>query len=439
MSKIAIIGSGISGMGAAWALRNTADITVFEAEARPGGHAHTMDIDYDGRNIAVDVGFIVYNGDNYPNLTGLFDTLGVETQVSDMSFAVSNPDGFEWASTLTGMFAHKRNFFRPRFHRFWRTILKFNDLARQQLESGEVGDVGLGYWLKKNGFDEDFRENYILPMGAAIWSTPEKALLDYPAISFFRFFENHRLMHRERPAWRTVTGGSRSYVEKIAADLGDRLRLSAPVASVAPHGDQIKVTLQSSEVDYFDDVILATHSDISRSLLDPSYEDPRFLLGSARYRTNQIYVHRDPALMPGRRAAWASWNVLKQNGDDICLTYWMNLLQKLPDDCPLFVTLNPDTPPAPELTFTSFSCDHPQFDGAAEAAVRVLKRHLGENGIWLAGAWMGSGFHEDGLKAGLSAGLSLGGKVEWVPEGVDIVEPARTTHADSQQQRLASN
>ncbi len=421
MKRIAIIGSGISGLGAAYALKDTADITVYEANDRAGGHAHTIDIDYEGEMLAVDVGFIVYNALNYPNLIGFFDALGVQTEASDMSFAVSNPDGYEWASTLKGIFAQRRNFFRPKFHKFWRTILKFNDLARAELEAGKIDDISLGFWLEKHGFEQDFLDNYILPMGGAIWSTPEAEMLDYPARSFFQFFENHRLMHKERPKWRTVTGGSRNYVQRVASLLGDRLKLGAPVQAVAPFGEKVRVILADGRTEVFDDVILATHSDTSRALLDADYETQRFLLGSTRYRPNKIFLHRDPSLMPKRKAAWASWNVIKQNTPEMCLSYWMNRLQNLPDDRPLFVTLNPETPPAPHLTFATMDKAHPQFDAPAEAAVRELKRIQGDNHIWLAGAWMGSGFHEDGLKAGLSCALSLGGHIPWTAEGVDLV------------------
>lgn len=420
MKRIAIIGSGISGLGAAYALKDVADVTVYEADSRAGGHAHTMDVEYDGTPLSVDVGFIVYNGLNYPNLIGFFDALGVKTEASDMSFAVSNPDGYEWASTLNGIFAQRSNFFRPKFHKFWRTILKFNDLAREELLAGKIDDVSLGSWLRKQGFDQDFLDNYILPMGGAIWSTPEAEMLDYPARSFFQFFENHRLMHKERPKWRTVAGGSRNYVENVSGLLGDRLKLNAPVSSINPFANKVRVDFEGGDNETFDDVIVATHSDTALSLLDGSYEDKRFFLRSVRYRPNTIYLHRDPSLMPKRKAAWASWNVIKQDSPEICLTYWMNKLQNLPDEHPVFVTLNPDTPPAPHLTFATMEKAHPQFDGPAEAAVRALKREQGKDNIWLAGAWMGSGFHEDGLKSGLSCALSLGGQVPWSPEGVEI-------------------
>jgi uncharacterized protein len=425
MKRIAIIGSGISGLGAAWALRDTAEVTLFEKGDRLGGHACTHSFDYDGETLNVDLGFIVYNGLNYPNLIGFLDALAVETQPSDMSFSVADPDGWIWASTTGGIFAQKRNLFSPRFHRFWQTILKFNDIARTELAAGKINDTTLGAWLDRHGFDDDFRENYVLPMGAAIWSTPEARMLDCPALSFFQFFDNHRLMHKERPKWRTVSGGSRKYVEKVAADLGSRVRRNTSVARVHPFADKVAVVLASGKTEFYDDVILACHSDEALGLLERDYEDPAFYLRSVKYRPNTIYLHRDPALMPGRKAAWASWNVLKQANGDICLTYWMNRLQGIDPDKPVFITLNPETPPAPDLTFHEYQFDHPQFDTAAEAAVRSLKRIQGKDGIWFAGAWMGRGFHEDGLKSGLSPALSLGGVVPWDAKGVDIVAVRR--------------
>lgn len=429
MKKIAVIGSGISGLGAAWALRDTADVVLFERDERPGGHACTHIFDYEGHETAVDLGFIVYNSMNYPNLIGFFDALGVETQPSDMSFAVSDPKGWEWASTLKGIFAQTQNLVNPEFHRFWRTILRFNDLARAELAAGPIRDTTLGAWLDRHGFSAAFRQNYILPMGAAIWSTPEDDMLNYPAQSFFQFFDNHRLMHKERPKWRTVTGGSRNYVERAHRDLGERVRLGMPVERIYPFGDKVSVVSRGNVAEIFDEVILASHSNESLRLVEDHYEDQAFLLRSVRYRPNRIYLHRDPALMPRRRAAWASWNVLKQGGEDVCLTYWMNRLQGLPDERPVFITLNPERPPAPELTFHEYSFDHPQFDAAAEAAVRSIRRIQGKDRLWFAGAWMGRGFHEDGLKSGLSAALSLGGSVPWEAKGVDTHAPTRHTPA----------
>ncbi len=427
LKRIAIIGSGISGLGAAYALKDTAHITLFERDPTAGGHACTHTVDYDGVTIPVDLGFIVYNGLNYPNLIGLFDSLGVQTQPSDMSFSVSDPDGWQWASTARGLFAQPGNMLRPGFLRFLKTILRFNDTARTELATGGLTDTTLGAWLDRHSFDATFRDNYILPMAAAIWSTPEDRILDYPAQSFFQFFDNHRLMHRERPKWRTVTGGSQNYVRRLTALLGDRFRPGTAVQSVGRFGARVRVTLESGNSELFDEVILATHSDVSLRLLGNDDSDACFLLRSVRYRPNTIYLHRDPALMPPRRAAWASWNVLKQGSGEICLTYWMNRLQGIDAARPLFITLNPNRPPRAELIFHTYQFDHPQFDAPAEAAVRALKRIQGQDGIWFAGAWMGRGFHEDGLKSGLAAALALGGRVPWHAKGVDNYAPIRDT------------
>jgi len=416
--RIAVIGSGISGLSAAWALRDVADVTLFERRSRIGGHSCTLDIDYDGTPLSVDVGFIVYNALNYPNLIGLFDALDVATQPADMSFAVSNPNGYEWSSNPSGILAWKRNLLKPRYYKFLRTILKFNDTAREELAAGTLKDATLRLWLDRHGFDEDFIENYIRPMGAAIWSTPQGEILDFPALSFFDFFENHRLMHRERPNWRTVSGGSRNYVDKLVAALADRIRADTPITAVRRMGGQVGVTPENGPEEIFDHVIMASHSDQALDVLGDGFEDRQFLLKSVRYRPNDIYLHRDDRLMPRRKAAWAAWNVLDDGAEDVCLTYWMNVLQGLPESQPVFVTLNPATPPAPEMTFSRFSFDHPQFDLAAEAAVREIRRTNGDNGLWMAGAWMGSGFHEDGLKSGLEAALSLGGTVPWDVENI---------------------
>ncbi len=438
MKRIAIIGAGISGLGAAYALKDTAHVTVFEKDARAGGHACTHVIDYDGIETPVDLGFIVYNGTNYPNLIGLFEAIGVPTQASDMSFAVSDPNGWQWASTANGLFAQRRNLVSPKFHRFWRTILQFNDLARAELEAGRIADTTLGAWLDRHHFSEDFRKNYVLPMGAAIWSTPEKEMLDYPAMSFFQFFDNHHLMHKERPQWRTVTGGSQNYVSRLMEALGPSVKLDHGAARIARFGEKLAVTTLTDETHVFDEVIVAAHSDDALKLVADNFDEPAFLLRSIRYRPNTIYLHRDPRLMPSRRAAWASWNVLKQANGDICLTYWMNKLQGIDPARPVFITLNPETPPRDDLTFHTYNFEHPQFDRAAEAAVRGLKRLQGKSGLWFAGAWMGRGFHEDGLKAGLSCAFSLGGKVAWDAKGVEMVAreaDTPTSAADAKEAR----
>lgn len=426
--KVAIVGSGISGLGAAFALQETADVTVLEASPRAGGHSCTIEVSgTDGSVTPVDIGFIVYNGHNYPNLTGLFQALGVATQTSDMSFSLSGANGFEWASDRRGLFARPANLLRPRFWRFLGEILRFNRLALEAIATDETGHEGFGNWLDARGFGADFKENYILPMGAAIWSTPEARILDYPAGSFLRFFNNHRLINRERPKWRTVSGGSQRYVAALADLLGERLRTGSPVTSVRRHpAGGLMVTLANGSSTRFDHVILAGHSDQSAALLGEEFADRRFPLGSVRYQPNRVVLHTDPAFMPKRKAAWASWNVFKTQDGGLTLTYWMNRLQGLDPARNVFVTLNPRQEIAPAHVLHEAVFDHPLFDAPAAAAVREVKRHNGENGLWFAGAWMGYGFHEDGLKSGLSAALALGGQVPWTPEGVERVDATAT-------------
>jgi predicted NAD/FAD-binding protein len=423
--KVAIVGSGISGLGAAFALKNHADVTVFEAGARAGGHSCTIEFpSADGTMTPVDIGFIVYNGHNYPNLTGLFKALDVATQASDMSFSLSGPDGFEWASDRKGLFARKANLVRPRFWRFLTEILRFNRLAQAAIAAEDGTVEGFGVWLDRHGFSVDFKENYILPMGAAIWSTPEARILDYPAGSFLRFFDNHRLLHSERPKWRTVTGGSQRYVSALAGLLGERLRVGAPVAWVRRHaGGGLMVGLADGSQERFDQVILTCHSDQSAAMLGEDFADRRFPLRSVHYQPNRVVLHTDARFMPKRRAAWASWNVFKTDDGALTLTYWMNRLQGLDPARNVFVTLNPKQEMAEGAVLHERVFDHPLFDAAAAAAVREVKRHNGEDGLWFAGAWMGYGFHEDGLKSGLSAALSLGGKVDWDAEGVELRVP----------------
>ena len=410
--KIAIIGSGVSGLGAALALKDTHAVTLFEKDSRLGGHANTVTVDCSDGPVAVDTGFIVYNETNYPNLVGLLDSLGVDTRLTDMSFACAG-GGVEWSSNFPrGVFAQKRNLLNPSFLWMLNDIRRFNDLARNDLLKADLKDLSLGAYLKLRGFANGFRDRYLLPMGAAIWSTTEGRIGDFPAESFLRFLQNHGLLQFTPPTWKTVEGGSRAYVEKIGAILGDRVRLNAPVSSVrrVPEG----VLVESGRgPELFDQVIMACHSDQSLALLDTDPEERAFL-GAVRYSANKAVLHRDPDLMPGRRQAWGSWNYIgdKQPGSTPYVTYWMNNLQMLTTADPLFVTLN--GPPAdPALVIAEYDYDHPQFDTAALAAQRRIGRIQGRGGVWYAGAWLGYGFHEDGITSGVKVALELGGRVPW--------------------------
>lgn len=419
--KTAIIGSGISGASAAWALSRTADVTLFEASAKPGGHTATVEIDYDGMSIPVDTGFIVYNELNYPELTALFDHLGVKTHESDMGFSLSLDGGrLEWCgSTLWTIFAQKRNFFSPGFLWMLREILRFNRICVADRDSGKMAHATIGDYLQTRGFSAAFRENYLIPMAAAIWSTPRAQMLEYPASSFVTFFENHRLIHgdRDRPMWRSVSGGSQRYLDRLLQPLSGRIRLNTPVRGILRDALGVSIFTDGSEPERFDDVIVAAHSDQAMALLgDPSAAE-RNILSAIPYRPNRVVLHRDPRLMPKRHAAWAAWNYLRSSkesaNDNVCVTYWMNKLQGIDQRTPLFVSLNPTHEPRPETVFGEWSYDHPQFDARGVSARARIDDIQGKRNTWFAGAWTGHGFHEDGLRSGLNAAIALGATIPW--------------------------
>lgn len=432
--RIAIVGTGISGNAAAYALATTTGhtITVYEQDVRPGGHSATVEIDYEGRRIAVDTGFIVYNEMNYPHLTALFAHLGVETQASDMSFAVSARGGrFEWCGrterVVDGLFAQRRNLFSPGYLSMLLEILRFNKVAIVDRQAGRLAGLSLGDYLARCGFSRRFRDDYLIPMGAAIWSMSPSSMLAFPAESFVAFFQNHHLLQWNRPVWRTVTGGSRRYVERIVAPFASAMRLGTRVTAVHRSPEGVVVEDDQGGRENYDQVVFAGHSDQTlAALADPSAQE-RAVLGAIGYRPNAVYLHRDARLMPVRKRAWAAWNVIQSEDPDadLCVTYWMNALQRLDADRPLFVTLNPPEPPAPELTFGVFSYDHPQYDAAAIAAQKQVHTIQGRNRTWFCGAWMGFGFHEDGLAAGLQVAESIGARLPWQQrEAVPLAEAA---------------
>jgi predicted NAD/FAD-binding protein len=424
--RIAVVGTGIGGNAAAWALSRSHRVTVYEKDLRPGGHSHTVDVDYDGRCIAVDTGFIVYNELSYPDLTALFDHLGVKTRPGRMSFSVSAKNGgFEWMGggnslreTLDGVFAQRSNFTSLPFLWMLREVNRFNRQSRQDRAQGLRRDLTLGDYLHQRGFSDRLARDYLVPMGSAIWSIPVDRMLEFPADNFIAFFDNHRLLHDERPVWRTVEGGSRNYVEKMIFPFRDRIRLGAAVVSIERMREGVVVTDASGHRDNFDQVVIGAHSDQALAMLADASERERAVLGAISYRPNTVYLHRDPCLMPKRRRAWASWNFLRANGrgedgGDIAVTYWMNALQGIDEDCPLFVSLNPPVEPRSDLTFARFVCDHPQYDAAAFAAQDRLDTIQGVNRTWFCGAWTGYGFHEDGLRSGLAVAEALGASAPW--------------------------
>ncbi|MFN4008341.1 MAG: NAD(P)/FAD-dependent oxidoreductase [Pannonibacter sp.] len=417
--RIAIIGSGISGNSAAYALCDQHDVVLYEKRLRPGGHSATVDIDYDGVEMAVDTGFIVYNELNYPNLTALFAHLGVATEASDMSFALSVDGGArEWAGTnLDTVFAQRSNLVSPRFLWMLREILRFNRICPKDRAAGLVKGLSLGDYMALRKFSRAFIDDYLVPMGAAIWSTPPSQMLAFPAESFISFFENHRLINFDRPIWRTVSGGSRNYVHRLIDPLKGNVRLGTPVAGVRREGGKVHVRDVSGHTDVFDQVVLASHTDQTLAMLEDPSDDERRILGAIRYRPNAVYLHRDLALMPKRKRVWSAWNYMARTdaeaGTDVSVSYWMNLLQNLDRSRPLFVSLNPPEAPREELTFARFTYDHPQFDAAALAAQKELPRIQGVNQLWYCGAWAGHGFHEDGLVSGLKVARALGAVLPW--------------------------
>ena len=417
--KTAIIGSGISGASAAWALDPAHDVTLFEASARPGGHTATVDIDYQGTPISVDTGFIVYNELNYPLLAALFRHLDVKTHASEMSFALSLDNGrLEWSGQSYGaLFAQKRNLVSPGFYWMLREVLRFNKQCLTDRADRLLNDITIGEYIAWRGFSARFRDDYLVPMGAAIWSTPRASMMDFPALAFVNFFDNHRLIYQDRPAWRTVTGGSRNYLGKLLAPLGRRVRLGEAVLEARREYGKVMLTLSSGRIETFDYAVFAGHSDQTFRILADASDDERAILSAVKFRPNRVVLHRDPALMPKRRAAWSAWNYLRSSREggepEITMTYWMNRLQGIDETKPLFVSLNPEREPKAGTVFGEWTYEHPQFDAAALAAQKRLSFIQGRWNCHFAGAWTGYGFHEDGLRSGLEAASSLGASMPW--------------------------
>lgn len=414
--KIAVVGTGISGMSAAWLLSQRHKVTVYECGSRIGGHSNTITVPSGNGPVAVDTGFVVYNEQTYPNLTALFGHLDVPTQLSDMSFSVSLANGeLEYSGgNLSGLFAEKRNLLRPRFWSMLRDLQRFYREAPRDLALLEQFHTTLGDYLDAGAYGSAFRRDHLLPMAAAIWSAPTSAILNYPAASFIRFQDSHGLLRlRNRPQWRTVKGGSRAYVERLTQSYSDRIRLSAAVTAVQRSEEEpVKVRDRTGHVETFDHVVIATHADQALALLADPTPQERALLGAFGYSRNIAILHRDPAMMPKRRAVWSSWNHIGSESDDdkqACptVTYWMNALQNIPFDTPLFVTLNPRQTPHNQLHSEVYQ--HPLFDSAAITAQRHLWSLQGRCNTWFCGAYFGAGFHEDGLQAGLAVAEALGG------------------------------
>ena len=417
--RIAVIGGGISGLATAWLLQDRYRVTLFEAEARLGGHTNTVDVTLGQVTCPVDTGFLVFNERTYPNLIALFDLLGVRSTATEMSFSVSleNPD-LEWAgSSLATVFGQKRNLLRKPFWGMLSDILRFNRESVAWLAAHPGRSESLQDFLVRGNYSPAFSDWYLLPMAAAIWSCPTGQILGMPLATFVRFCNNHGLLQIfDRPVWRTVLGGGREYVAKLAATLAD-IRLGAAVRQVVRTraGWQLD---QGNDSEYFDQIVLACHSDQALRIAGGSLtEAQRAVLSAITYQPNRALLHTDAALLPRNRQLWSAWNYFAGNGEPghqpVGVSYLINKLQPLPFSEPVVVTLNPAREPAADKVLAEFDYAHPVFDAGAIAAQQRLADIQGQGGLWLAGAWGGYGFHEDGLKSALQVANALGVRAPW--------------------------
>ncbi len=430
VQRIAVVGSGIAGLSAAWLLGQRHAVTLFEAEDWLGGHTHTVDMTVDGTTAPVDTGFLVFNDRTYPNLVALFEHLGVASVASDMSFSVRlEHNGLEWAgANLTALFAQRANLLRPAFWSMLKDILRFNREATALIQQGGRIEGSLGAYLQAGGYGAQFRDWYLLPMAAAIWSCPTRQMLEYPCAAFLRFCHNHGLLQiGDRPKWRTVLGGGREYVARMIADIGD-IRLATPVRSVRRTPGGVELSSTDGE-ERFDQVVLACHSDQSLRLLADASEDEREILGSVRYQPNAIVVHTDESFLPSAREAWSAWNYVSGLGQDaarpVSVSYWLNRLQPLPFRRAVIETLNPHREPQAGSVLARYRYSHPVFDGPALRAQAQLPSIQGRHSTWFCGAWTGYGFHEDGLRSALAVANRLGVHAPWQAEAERPAGPAR--------------
>ena len=413
--RVAVIGSGIAGLSAAWSLSAHARVTLFEAADYFGGHTHTVDVELQGQRHGVDTGFLVFNERTYPLLIALFEQLGVEVAASEMSFSVQLPEQrIEWSGTdINGVFAQRANLLRPRFWGMLADLLRFNRLCTALASRGEEASLAqpIGDFLREQRLGSAFTDWYLLPMVACIWSCPTAQMLSFPISTLIRFCHNHGLLQiSDRPQWFTVRGGARRYVEKLLPRIADR-RLATPVTSVRrlPQGVLVQ-TAQGSE--HFDAVVMAAHSDQCLRLLDDAGAQERALLGAVGYQRNRAVLHTDAGLLPRRRRAWAAWNYEHRGSGGgeqsaVCLHYLLNRLQPLPWQQPVLVSLNPTREPAADSVLGEFDYAHPVFDAAAVAAQARIPSLQGRRDTWFCGAWTRYGFHEDGLLSGLTVAKDM--------------------------------
>ncbi|KAF1852039.1 amine oxidase-like protein [Cucurbitaria berberidis CBS 394.84] len=443
--RIAIVGSGISGLSTLWALRNTQyEIHLFEKEDRLGGHTNTVTWTRNGHNTPVDTGFIVLNTATYPNFISFLKALDVKTIASEMTFGISRDAGaFEWSGTSPqALFAQASNALKPSFWRMIFDIIRFNQFALDLLafapgspDAIAANNMSIGKYLEREGYSDAFRDDYLIPMTACVWSTgADKCSLEFPALTLVRFMWNHHLLSTtsQRPPWLTVEGGSKRYIDAVMKECGNaHVHLGSPVEAVTPQNRRVELRIGGKgegEKQVFDEVVLACHGDQARWIIgDAATSEEKDILDAFETTPNTAYLHSDLSLMPKRRTAWSAWNYLTTSSSSpstnnpsgslqtVCLTYNMNILQHIPTSTfsDVLVTLNPETPPSPSLTQATYQYRHPLYNSRMIAAQDQLERIQGKRGIWYTGAWTGYGFHEDGCKSGLQVGERLGGSLPW--------------------------
>lgn len=417
--RIAVIGSGISGLATAWLLREVHSVTLYEAAERLGGHTHTIEVGIDGLRFPVDTGFLVFNRRTYPNLCALFEHLGIEAVPSEMTFSarIENLD-LEWAgNNLNTVFGQRRNLLRPSFVGMVRDILRFNRETTTLATDVSTCSESLGEFLQRRRYGQAFRDWYLLPMAAAIWSCPTETMLAYPLTTFVRFCHNHGLLQiMDRPQWLTVKGGGREYVRRMAADLSD-IRLNAPVLDVRRAEEGVYV-LTAESCERYDEVVFACHSDQALAILaDQASPAERAVLSAVKYQPNRAVVHSDRSLLPQRRSLWSAWNYAAgpatSGSAPVAVSYLINKLQPLPVQTPVIVSLNPFREPAADTVIADIDYAHPVFDQAAIDAQARLPEINGRDRLWFCGAWGRYGFHEDGLRSALAVVEGMGVVAPW--------------------------
>lgn len=426
MKKVAVVGSGIGGLSAAWLLSNYSskdnpcEVHLFESGQYLGGHSNTVDVSLEGKSAPVDTGFLVHNNRTYPHLIELFKLLGIEVYESDMSFSVKVLEkNLEWAgASLDTLFVQRKNLFSISFLRMIQDILRFNKRKFEYLEKCLKHQWSLGELLVQEKFSDEFRDWYLVPMGACIWSTPTSEMLRFPGFTFIQFCENHGLLQvSDRPQWKTIKGGSREYVKKMASTIA-AIYLNEPVQSVSRKNANGKMSLITSKQSFeFDEIILATHTDISLKMIQQPTELDQKILSAIDYQENIAYLHTDETFLPASKKAWSAWNyetdVAGPNERAVMVSYYINNLQALPFQTPVLVTLNPTREPKKDKLIKKITYHHPVFTEKSTEAQKLLPSHQGVGGLWFAGAWTRYGFHEDGMLSGLLVANQLGAYAPW--------------------------